>query len=105
MECGGRLTLAVGWILAEGCTYTSPTMVAVLGPSPLASRLGLVRRYWARYSPEHLRAMLHTQAGAGSVPHRDAASRASLTREGEPAYVCISMSKGLKDHSNRRATV
>lgn len=51
-------TFEVGCTLADGWMYTSPTIVAVLLPSPEAKRWGEVRRNWERYNPEHLKDIL-----------------------------------------------
>ena len=53
------ITFEVGCTLADGWMYTSPTIVAVLLPSPEAKRWGDVRRNWERYNPEHLKDILH----------------------------------------------
>lgn len=52
------ITFAVGWIFADGWMYTSPAIVALVIPLPLAKSWGDVILNSARYKDEHFKDIL-----------------------------------------------
>lgn len=53
-----NITLAVTCTFADGWMKTSPVILGLLVPSPVARRCGAVRRNWERYNSEHLKDIL-----------------------------------------------
>lgn len=52
------ITFAVGWTFADGWMYTSPAIVALVIPLPLAKSWGDVILNSARYKDEHFKDIL-----------------------------------------------